>query len=427
MLRLVKHLIVLTVLLAVLLPIVLLVAGLQREPLVPLSGKLTPGDIARAKALIKQYDPRGQPPGELRSLEVSERDLTLVLGYGVGRALPAGAVVDLRRGGATVSLTAQVPENPVGRFFNLRLDLSQVPGGIDIEGLRFGDLQLPGVIAEGIGWLIRRSLKRDETYQAVLASVNGYRVTEDRLVVVYQWQPELLQRVKSAGKALLIDATDRERLLAYSARIATVTRKPLRAGRAPLTDLLGPVFAAARDRTGTQGDAVAENRAALVAMMFYVQGVDVARLLDEPADDRYRGRARTFTLQGRVDFAQHFLISAGIAAAGGSRLADAVGLFKELDDSRGGSGFSFTDLTADRAGVRFAETATGANAAWVQGLLADRAEESLFMPKATDLPEFMAEGEFVRRFGGVGTPRYRQVADEIERRITALEIHRGPR
>ncbi len=32
------------------------------------------------------------------------------------------------------------------------------PGGIEIEGLRFGDLQLPGVIAEGIGWLIRRLL-----------------------------------------------------------------------------------------------------------------------------------------------------------------------------------------------------------------------------------------------------------------------------
>jgi uncharacterized protein YfiM (DUF2279 family) len=152
--------------------------------------------------------------------------------------------------------------------------------------------------------------------------------------------------------------------------------------------------------------------------------VDVPRLLDEPADQRYRAQARTLTLQGRVDFAQHFLISAGIAASGGIQLADAIGLFKEVADSRGGSGFSFTDLAADRAGVRFAEAATGSNADRIQDLLADGVEESFFMPEARDLPEFMPEAEFVRRFGGVGAPAYREVAEDIEQRIAALEIHR---
>jgi hypothetical protein len=158
--------------------------------------------------------------------------------------------------------------------------------------------------------------------------------------------------------------------------------------------------------------------------MLYIQGVDIARLLDEPADDRYRAESRPLTLQGRTDFAQHFLISAGIAAAGGSRLADAVGLLKEIEDSRGGSGFSFTDLAADRAGVRFAETATGSGASTVQDLIADGADESVFMPEARDLPEFMPEREFVRRFGGVGAPGYQRIADKIERRIAALDIHR---
>jgi hypothetical protein len=37
----------------------------------------------------------------------------------------------------------------------------------------------------------------------------------------------------------------------------------------------------------------------------------------------------------------------------------------------------------------------------------------------------MPEDEFVRRFGGPGDPRYRQVADEIERRIAALALHGG--
>jgi hypothetical protein len=424
MLRLIKYLLVLALLAAVSLPVALVVAGLQPEPLVPLRGTQTPGDVARAKALIEKYDPRGQRPGELRSIEVPERDLAFVVDYVVGRLLPAAADVDLRRGGASVALTARVPENPLGRFLNLRVDLSQVPGGLEIDGLRVGGLELPEVAARAIGWLARRALQGDETVQAVLAGINGYRFTQDRLLLVYQWQPEMVERVKSRGRTLLIADIDRDRLLAYSARIAAVTRGGLLAGRMPLAELLGPVFAQARERTRAKGDAAAENRAAVIALMLYAQGVDVRRFLDEPSDTRFRARARTLTLQGRDDLAQHFLISAGIAAAGGSRLADAVGLFKELDDSRSGSGFSFTDLAADRAGVRFAESATGPNAARLQGLLADKAEESLFMPRVRDLPEFMPEDELVRRFGGVDTPRYRQVADDIEQRIAALEIHR---
>ena len=57
----------------------------------------------------------------------------------------------------------------------------------------------------------------------------------------------------------------------------------------------------------------------------------------------------------QIDSARQILIagvvgtlSAAIAAAGGGVLADTIGVFKELDDSRGGSGFSFIDLLADR-------------------------------------------------------------------------------
>jgi len=61
------------------------------------------------------------------------------------------------------------------------------------------------------------------------------------------------------GPDLLIADTDRDRLLAYSARIAAVTRGGLLAGRMPLAELLGPVFAEARERTRAKGDAAAEN------------------------------------------------------------------------------------------------------------------------------------------------------------------------
>ena len=46
------------------------------------------------------------------------------------------------------------------------------------------------------------------------------------------------------------------------------------------------------------------------------------------------------------------------------------------------------------------------------------------MPATDDLPEFMPEAEFKRRFGGIGAPAYRQMMANIERRIAALPLYR---
>jgi hypothetical protein len=46
------------------------------------------------------------------------------------------------------------------------------------------------------------------------------------------------------------------------------------------------------------------------------------------------------------------------------------------------------------------------------------------MPPTEDLPEFMAEAEFKRRFGGIDAPPYKHMMAEIERRIAALTLYR---
>jgi uncharacterized protein YfiM (DUF2279 family) len=135
---------------------------------------------------------------------------------------------------------------------------------------------------------------------------------------------------------------------------------------------------------------------------------------------------RKVTLNGRTDSPQHFTISAALAAHAGSPLADAIGLYKEVDDSRRGSGFSFNDLAADRAGTRFGELATRspASARQLQQRAASGLREPDFMPHAADLPEYMPEAEFKRRFGGVGAPAYQGVMDDIERRVAACPLYR---
>jgi hypothetical protein len=130
------------------------------------------------------------------------------------------------------------------------------------------------------------------------------------------------------------------------------------------------------------------------------------------------------TLLGREDFTLHFLISAVIAAEAGTPLADAVGLWKELADARrGGSGFSFDDIAADRAGTRLGEVAVR-DAERLQARLAAGVVESDLMPPVADLPEFLPEAEFIARFGGIGAPAYQRMIEDIDARIAALALLR---
>lgn len=91
------------------------------------------------------------------------------------------------------------------------------------------------------------------------------------------------------------------------------------------------------------------------------------------------------TLKGRRDLAQHFFLSAYLAVAVGPRAAESAGLAKELADSRSQSGFSYRDLAANAAGIKFAEHLMDGTL-----LLSDVANglpTSRLMPKVSDLPE----------------------------------------
>jgi hypothetical protein len=108
---------------------------------------------------------------------------------------------------------------------------------------------------------------------------------------------------------------------------------------------------------------------------------------------------------------------------GGGALSDAVGLLKEVDDSQGGSGFSFTDLAADRAGTRFGQVAVSSQAARLQRAVSSLVSESELMPATGDLPEGMTAKAFARRFERVGSPAYQRVIDTIERRLNQIALY----
>jgi hypothetical protein len=126
------------------------------------------------------------------------------------------------------------------------------------------------------------------------------------------------------------------------------------------------------------------------------------------------------TLRGRGDWSKHYTVSAALAVLEHPLVSDAAGLMKEqLDALTLGTGFSFADMAADRAGVRFAVAATDSEAAAraTQARLRDVFTVSDFFPPAADLPENLTVEQFRRDYGGVGSQLYLELIAEIEARL----------
>jgi hypothetical protein len=169
---------------------------------------------------------------------------------------------------------------------------------------------------------------------------------------------------------------------------------------------------------------VDHNRAAILALGIAVGDRGLARLVGLGEDTALVRQAVAAgagaTLRGRGDWAKHYTVSAALAVLEHPFVSDAAGLMKEqLDALTQGSGFSFGDLAADRAGVRFAAAATHSPAAAeaMQARLRGGFTVDDFFPPTADLPEDLTVEQFRRDYGSVGSPRYREMTAAIEARL----------
>lgn len=394
---------------------------LDNQPRVEPGVRITRDDLVWAKHLFQKSVPRARTTDTLQTLELTEDEVNRLLNYAVVVRPVSGVLADLEADKALVYVTLRVPPNPFGYYLNFSAEFTQLGHELELSGMQAGSLPMPPFLGRGVLWLAQGWLRQDPAYITLMEAIQEIRVAENRLLLDYRWRPELLAVMERKGAEVLVGVEEKARLLVYADFVRkTVARYPSgsqQSGR----ELAAEVFRFAQRRGG---DAGAENRAAFTALGAYVAGVSLHQLLEGRGRSTRRAPPVLLTLHGRRDAAEHLLIAAALSANGGSRLANAMGLAKEEDDAQSGSGFSFTDIAYDRAGAKLGELATGPRAAAVQARLAKLGKDSALAPLFSDLPEFMPEAVFVRRFGGVGSAAYLLQVAEIERRLAEHPLYR---
>ena len=171
-------------------------------------------------------------------------------------------------------------------------------------------------------------------------------------------------------------------------------------------------------------DALHSNKVAILALGVLLGEEQIAKVAKRPIIlNRIKelGALRNrITLRGRNDLTRHFWVSAALVILSDENRSMTVGIGKEMMDStESGSGFSFVDLMADRAGSLMAMVATkdNFNARKMQSRIANGVSIVDFFPNIDGLPEGIKGKDFQSEYGGLGGKESQQLAKEIESRI----------
>ncbi|HEY0957559.1 MAG TPA: hypothetical protein VGE36_22600 [Roseateles sp.] len=404
-----------------------LALAVQRSPRWPEPTAVSAADVARARDFLRRNDPRRPAPGPFRTLIASEREANLLLDQLARRLAPgmpgASAQLTLGSGSARLQASLPVPHSPVTAWLNVDATLSETPGLPAIDALQVGRLPVPAWMAARLLPGLAERLHATPEGALALDMVRRVRLMPARLEVIYEWSDDGQQRLLGT----LLPPAEQARLTAYAQALSGALQAHASAGGGaslPLERLLPPLFTLASQRSVGGGDAIAENRAALLTLALQAIGRRMSDLVPT-IQAAPQPQHVPLTLVGREDFAQHFLVSAAVALEGGGPLADAIGVYKEVADLRHGSGFSFNDIAADRAGSRLGLLARRDPHA-LQQRLARGVRESELMPDVADLPEFLGRQEFLATYGGLDGPAYRRMLADIDRRLDALPLLRMP-
>lgn len=389
---------------------VLILLVLEREPAAYRTPPPGVAEVRGARAVYQRVREAQDLPGH-QVIQASWEELAAVAAMG-GRAALGTDRVNVVPVADRVQARASL-ELPAGFWLNGHLIAKPGKEGRPRFSARLGDLPVPSFLVHGAIGASRLVLRlRGARIEPLDSMLLELRIMESGAAAVVNL-PSQTGIVRSIS-TLVVEPVDAGRVEAHYCRLVAAQRAD------PDPTLVTQVHRAFGNADGSAAD----NRAVFVALALQVAGLDGNALGDarEGIFRRCGTVAREIMLQGRVDLAMHWTVSAALASALGTDVSLSLGVWKEISDSgEGGSGFSLVDLAADRSGVFCAQR--GADPVSASGLrqwllLAD--ESDLLPVSALALAEGMSEQEFRTRYASTESSEFEATVQRIDRQLAVL-------
>ena len=409
------------------------VAGLAHSALddTPLAFDVPSITSAEKRRLVEVLRSRHEVEEEVQQLDLTEADVNSLIAIAAAHGpLDGKGRVAIEEAGFSGELSLRTP---FGSYLNFqgacRLEVTSGHLKLIPKRLRIGRVTIPKFVLNACLPLMVAVLIEDPDIARGVALINSLRLTPGAGRMVYQSGAYGKNNVHSLLAKLLQKPDTRMETEIYIRHLVDAA-KTLPEGEKRFVAFVQTAFEFAQERSLNRNP-VMENRGAILALAVLLGHRGMGTLVGSVMDGDLRNQAPSsvgrVTLHGRRDWTKHFFVSAGLTLLSNDDMSDGAGLFKEeYDAGEGGSGFSFADLLADRAGTEFALAATrdaGSARKMQERLSAGFLAEDVF-PDAAGLPEGIPDAEFQSVYGGVGGERYGKIVADIERRLGECAVLR---
>jgi uncharacterized protein YfiM (DUF2279 family) len=428
--------IAIAIFLFIFIPLTILAFISDSRALVEEAATVDTNSAINAKKVAKQLykDLRDGKSDQRSTLTLSEDEINGIVALGTRGVPRLKGRVNVTPLGIIGAFTLNVPNNPLGEYINLTITIVPSLQGLMVDNISIGSLDISGNLAISLMEIVLNKIIAGDRFGTKLINViDSIEVDNSRLILAYHSIPGLRNAIVST-KGQIKEVRDDLALLGdpkivkrYYERICKFHSQIDGVGQASVGYYLSTAFSFAEKRSYMSEAPVEENRAALLALAIFLGSSNfdsVVGALDEETLATCQPRNSQMVLANRNDLRLHFIFSVALKIISDSEISFAIGEFKELLDSQqGGSGFSFADLAADRAGIRFAELALDENGALrVQQMASELRQEKTFFPSIAGLPEGIPQQVFDER-GGIEGDYYKQHLATINRRIDGLAIY----
>lgn len=416
------------------LPILVAALLLQWRPTVPVNSTLDDVAINSIEELIVDNAPaRLGAPGEI-VLQLDATELNLLAAFllqNVPGMQEVAADVAIHDGSASVDMSVPWSTPVATLYLNLHSQVRQGAQRLELASVKIGHLPIPDFLVQFLSERLEARLASSYVnYQELVnlqRSLREISFSPDLMQITMDWEPSLISSLQTQAEQLFLSAEDKERIVFYFGNIVEIVEsQPQDTRSISLNLLLFPLFESASERVTDGADPVVENRSLLQALSLYVNESDLSQLVDPPgAAALITPRRLNVTIQRRPDLAQHFTSSAAMSATVGVGVAGILSTSKEVHDARYRSGFSFSDLTANIAGVAFGNAATSSprQAEQLQRSLSAASEETDYMPPVSRENAGLMQDDFSAQFTDRNSDAYLARLADIDAQIAALPIY----
>lgn len=409
-------------------PTWLVTSSIQSQPLVVNERVVSKEDVERAKLNVKRINYQLNKPSPELFLTLSQADLDSILMV-AGHTIPntdfQGAISKLG-----VSIASSTEATFLGMTHYINSQCIVLPNGekAEFESCQIGDIPISGNMVTQILDFSLTKLFDENMKKTVLGILHDMQINDGYIAIrttksadfnddIKSSFGEVTNLVKSVNQTTVIEASHVEPYLLHINNLRPADRS--------LANYVKSVFEFAATRSQSN-DPKLENTAAIWSLGIALGNHRFKDLLLN-GNKLVVPKIPKTTLQNRSDLALHFLYSAILEELGRTDVAEGIGEIKELlDTGKGGSGFSFVDLAADKAGVAFSKFVKSSeeSAFRAQEVLSNGVDERTFFPPTNGLVEGLTDAEFTSIYQDVESAKYHEVASEIDNRIALLALYR---